>query len=204
MAMTAKERQQALILAIVVGVALGGLFWVYWRGPKVEEQTALRDQRDSLSTRVENARRDLASGTVESIRQSVEDFEAMLVRMTDLVPTGNEVTTLIDEISARAKRNGVEIAEFSPLAVEVGQSFDIYRYRWTMFGNYDEIGVVMSDIAGLSRIMVPYDVSLNLAQDAQRVAYADTTGSLIRAQFFLRTFVKPQTSVAEGGEGGDR
>ncbi len=155
MAMTAKERQQALILAIVVGVALGGLFWVYWRGPKIEEQTTLREQRDSLTTRVENARRDLASGTVESIRQSVEDFESMLVRMTDLVPTGNEVTTLIDEISARAKRNGVEIAEFSPLAVEVGQSFDIYRYRWTMFGHYDEIGVLMSDIAGLRRIMVP-------------------------------------------------
>ncbi len=204
MAMTAKERQQAMILAIVVAVALGGLFWVYWRGPKVEEASQLTTQRDSLLARVQAARQDLASGTVESIRQSVQDYEAMLDRMTELVPTGNEVTTLIDEISARAKRNGVEIAEFSPLAVEQGASFDIYRYRWTVFGHYNEIGVLMSDIAGLSRIMVPYDVTLSLADEDQRAAYADTTTSMIRAQFFLRTFVKPQGLVAEGGDGGDR
>jgi type IV pilus assembly protein PilO len=204
MAMTAKERQQALILSVVVGLALGGLFWVYWRGPKIEEQRELQAQADSLSARVEEARRDLASGTVESIRQSVGDYEDMLERMTELVPTGNEVTTLIDEISARAKRNGVEIAEFNPLAVETGTSFDIYRYRWTVFGHYNEIGVLMSDIASLSRIMVPYDVQLNLAEDTERAAYADTTMSLIRAQFFLRTFVKPQAPAAEGGEGGDR
>ncbi len=204
MAMTAKERQQAMILAIVVAVALGGLFWVYWRGPKVEEASQLTTQRDSLLARVQAARQDLASGTVESIRQSVQDYEAMLDRMTELVPTGNEVTTLIDEISARAKRNGVEIAEFSPLAVEQGASFDIYRYRWTVFGHYNEIGVLMSDIAGLSRIMVPYDVTLSLADEDQRAAYADTTTSMIRAQFFLRTFVKPQAPAGEGGEGGDR
>jgi len=203
MAMTAKERQQALILAIVVAVALGGLFWVYWRGPKVEEASQLVTQRDSLQARVQAARQDLASGTVESIRQAVQDYEAMLERMTELVPTGNEVTTLIDEISARAKRNGVEIGEFSPLAVEQGASFDIYRYRWTVFGHYNEIGVLMSDIAGLSRIMVPYDISLSLAEEAQQEAYADTTTSLIRAQFFLRTFVKPQPMAAEGGDGGD-
>jgi type IV pilus assembly protein PilO len=204
MAMTAGERQRALILVIVVVIAGGAGFWVYWRGPRVEEQRVLQAQIDSLSARVENARRDLASGTVESIRQSVQDYEAMLDRMTLLVPTGNEVTTLIDEISARAKRNGVEIAEFNPLAVEIGQSFDIYRYRWTVFGHYNQIGVLMSDIAGLSRIMVPYDVELTHADDAQRAAYADTTQSLLRAQFFLRTFVKPQAPADEGGEGGDR
>lgn len=204
MAMTAGERQRALILVIVLGIVAGAAFWVYWRGPRVQEQADLRAQADSLTARVEAARRDLASGTVEGIRRSVRDYEAMLDRMTELVPTGNEVTTLIDEISARAKRNGVEIAEFSPLAVEVGPSFDIYRYRWTVFGHYNEIGVLMSDIAGLSRIMVPYDVELSLAEESQQVAYADTTQSLLRAQFFLRTFVKPQVGAAEGGEGGDR
>jgi type IV pilus assembly protein PilO len=204
MAMTASERQRAMILAIVLGIVAGAAFWVYWRGPRLEEQAALRIQADTLRTRVEAAKRDLASGTMESIRQTVRDYETMLDRMTELVPTGNEVTTLIDEISARAKRNGVEIAEFSPLAVEIGQSFDIYRYRWTVFGNYNEIGVLMSDIAGLSRIMVPYDLELNLAEEAQQAAYADTSQSMLRAQFFLRTFVKPQAPAAEGGEGGDR
>ncbi len=204
MAMTAKERQQALILAVVIGVAAGAAFWVYWRGPRVEEQRRLQAELDSVTARVVAARQDLASGTVESIRQQNRDYEAMLELMTELVPTGNEVTTLIDEISARAKRNGVEIAEFTPLAVEMGESFDVHRYRWTVFGHYNQLGVLMSDIAGLSRIMVPYDLELNIADASEHAAFADTTGSLIRAQFFLRTFVKPQAPVGEGGDAGDR
>jgi Tfp pilus assembly protein PilO len=202
--MTAKERQQVLILAIFLAVAGAAGFWMYWRGPKVELQRQLQGEVDSLRAQVDSARRVLASGTIESIRQRNRDFEDMLERMKELVPTGgNEVTSLIDEISARAKRNGVEIGEFSPLAVEVGESFDVYRYRWTVFGHYNQVGVLVSDIAQLSRIMVPYDLSLAIATPQQAAAYADTTGTLLRAQFLLRTFVKPQGTGGEGGDGGD-
>jgi len=203
MAMTSKERQQALILAIFLGVAGAAGFWMYWRGPKVEEQRQLQNQIDTLQARVDAARRDLASGTVESIRQRNRDYEATLERMKELVPTRTEVTTLIDEISARAKRNGVEIGTFNPMGLEVGPNFDIDRYRWIVLGHYNQIGVLMSDIAQLSRIMVPYDVTLNVASENEQQAFADTTGSLIRAQFMLRTFVKPQAGGGQGGDGGD-
>jgi type IV pilus assembly protein PilO len=176
---------------------------MYWRGPKVEEQRALQTQADSLQARVDAARRDLASGTVESIRQRNRDYEATLDRMKQLVPTGNEVTTLIDEISARTKRNGIEIGSFNPLGKEPGLNFDVDRYRWIVYGHYNQIGVLMSDIAQLSRIMVPYDLSLTVASDLDRAAYGDTTGALLRAQFLLRTFVKPQAPASEGGDGGD-
>jgi len=205
MAMTAKERQQALILVIFLGVAGGAGFWMYWRGPKIEEQRQLQTQVDSLQQRVDAARRDLAAGTVESIRQRNRAYEATLERMKELVPTGNEVTTLIDEISIRAKRNGIEIGNFNPLGVEPGANFDIDRYRWIVFGHYNQIGTLMTDIAQLSRIMVPYDVSLTHASTQDQAAYSDTTGAMVRAQFLLRTFVKPQQVLeARGGEGGDR
>jgi len=205
MAMTAKERQQALIVTIFIGVAGAAGFWMYWRGPKLEEQRQLQTQVDSLQQRVDAARGDLATGTVESIRQRNRAYEATLERMKALVPTGNEVTTLIDEISVSAKRNGIEIGNFNPLGVEPGATFDIDRYRWIVFGHYNQIGTLMTDIAQLSRIMVPYDVSLTHAGAQAQAAYSDTTGAMVRAQFLLRTFVKPQQVLeAGGGEGGDR
>jgi Tfp pilus assembly protein PilO len=204
MAMTSKERQQALILAIFLGVAGAAGFWMYWRGPKVEEERQLQSQIDSLQARVDAARRDLASGTVESIRQRNRDYEGTLDRMKELVPTRTEVTTLIDEISARAKRNGVEIGTFSPMGLEAGPNFDIDRYRWEVLGHYNQIGVLMSDIAQLSRIMVPYDLQLTVATQNEQQAFADTTGALLKAQFMLRTFVKPQAALEDqGGDGGD-
>jgi len=203
MAMTSKERQQFLILAIFLGVAGAAGFWMYWRGPKIEQQRQLQNQIDTLQARVDAARRDLASGTVESIRQRNRDYEATLERMKELVPTRTEVTTLIDEISARARRNSVEIGTFNPMGLEAGSNFDVDRYRWVVLGHYNQIGVLMSDIAQLSRIMVPYDVTLTLASENEQQAFADTTGALIRAQFMLRTFVKPQAGGGQGGDGGD-
>jgi type IV pilus assembly protein PilO len=205
MAMTAKERQQALILLIFVGVAGAAGFWMYWRGPKVEEQRQLQTQVDSLQQRVDAARRDLATGTVESIRQRNRAYEATLERMKVLVPTGNEVTTLIDEISILLKQNGIDIGDFSPMGLQPGANFDVDRYRWVVFGHYNQIGQLMTGIGRLSRIMVPYDLSLTHASIQDQRARADTTGALIRAQFLLRTFVKQQqVPEAQGGEGADR
>lgn len=205
MAMTTKERQQALILAIVLAIAGGVAFWMLWRAPRIEEQQLLRTQIDSLTRQVDLARQDLATGTVESIRQRSADFEVTLERMKELVPTGNDVATLIEEIANRARRNGVEIGQMNAPIEEVGVPFNIVRYRWTVLGHFNQIGVLMSDIAQLSRIMVPYDLTLQTAEAVAQRTLADTTGALLRAEFMLRTFVKPAPMPdAEGGAGGDR
>ena len=205
MAMTTKERQQVLALAIVLAVAGAVAFWLLWRAPRIEQQQLLRTEIDSLTRQVDLARQDLASGTVESIRQRSADFESTLERMKELVPTGNDVATLIDEIANRARRNGVEIGQMSAPIEEIGVPFNIVRYRWTVLGHYNQIGVLMSDIAQLSRIMVPYDLTLTQAEQVAQRTMADTTGALLQAEFMLRTFVKPaQLSGGEGGAGADR
>jgi Tfp pilus assembly protein PilO len=205
MAMTTKERQQVLGLAIIVAIAGGVAFWMLWRAPRMEEQQLLRTEVDSLTRQVELARQDLATGTVESIRQRSADFEVTLERLKELVPTGNDVATLIEEIASRARRSGVEIGQMNAPIEELGVPFNIVRYRWTVLGHFDQIGVLMSDIAQLSRIMVPYDVTLQQAEAVAQRTLADTTGALLRAEFMLRTFVKPaQVPESEGGAGGDR
>ena len=205
MAMTTKERQQVLGIAIIVAIAGGVAFWMLWRAPRMEEQQLLRTEVDSLTRQVELARQDLATGTVESIRQRSADFEVTLERLKELVPTGNDVATLIEEIANRARRSGVEIGQMNAPIDELGVPFNVVRYRWTVLGHFDQIGVLMSDIAQLSRIMVPYDLTLQQAEAVAQRTLADTTGALLRAEFMLRTFVKPaQVPEVEGGAGGDR
>jgi type IV pilus assembly protein PilO len=205
MAMTTKERQQALGVAIILAIAAGVAFWILWRSPRVAEQEQLQTQIDSLTRQVDAARQDLATGTVESIRQRNADFEVTLERMKELVPTGNDVATLIDEIANRARRNGVEIGQMGAPVDEIAEPFNIVRYRLTVVGHYNQVGVMMSDIAQLSRIMVPYELSLEPASDVTQRTLGDTTGALLQAEFNLRTFVKPAQAIEpEGGAGGDR
>jgi type IV pilus assembly protein PilO len=198
MALSQKDRQQLLVLLIIVALGGGGGFWYFWRAPQMEEVTLLETEIDSLRATVDSARRDLASGTVESLRQRVADYEASLGLMRRLVPLENEVPSLIDDIASRATLRGVHIQEINPQSVEAAGIFDTHRYRVSVVGHYDEIGEFLADVASLPRIMVPYELTLGIAPLTAQVAYGDTTRALLQAQFQLRTFVKPP---AMGGSG---
>ncbi|MBI2536578.1 MAG: type 4a pilus biogenesis protein PilO [Gemmatimonadetes bacterium] len=199
MALDAKQRQQLLGFAIFLAVVAVVAFWMYWRAPKVAEMAGMRIRIDSLQARVDSARRDLASGTVEALRRRVRDFEASLGVMRTLVPTGAEVPSLIDDVSARAKRRGVEIAEITPMSPDPGRPFETHRYRFSVIGHYDEIGEFLADVASLRRIMVPLEVAVTRASQTAANTYRDTTGALAQATFQLRTFVKPGAADTVGG-----
>jgi type IV pilus assembly protein PilO len=190
MALGAKERQQLLGFAIFLAIVGAVAFWMYWRSPKEAELASLRVRADSLRARVDSARKDLAQGTVEALRRRVREYEASLRLMRTLVPTGAEVPSLIDDVSARAKRRGVQIAEITPLNPQPGTPFQVHQYRFAVIGHYDEIGEFLSDVASLRRIMVPLDVSIARASQTAASTYADTTGALVQVTFQLRTFVK--------------
>lgn len=200
MALSEKERKQLLgFLIFLAAVAVVG-FWMYWRAPVVEKAREMRVRIDSLQGRVVQARKDLAAGSVEALRQRVREYEANLQVMRQLVPSGAEVPTLIDDISSRAKVRGVEIAEITPLGLQAGSPFSVERYRLAVLGSYDAIGEFLTDIASLRRIMVPFDVALSRAPEQAARTYGDTTGSLVAATFQIRTFVKqPGDTTARAG-----
>jgi len=202
MALDAKQRQQLLGVAIFLAIVAVVAFWMYWRAPRETQVTSMRVSIDSLQARVDSARRDLASGTVEVLRQRVRNFEASLRLMRTLVPTGAEVPSLIDDVTARARRRGVEIAELTPVSPELGTPFETHRYRFSVIGHYDEIGEFLADVASLRRIMVPFELSVTRASQAAATTYGDTTGALAQAAFQLRTFVKP--AAADTVSGGQR
>lgn len=204
MAMDARQRQLLLGVAIVVALLGAVAFWMYWRTPQEAELTRMRVRVDSLQARVDSAKRDLAAGTVEALRQRVRDFESSLTLMRTLVPTGAEVPSLIDDVSARAKRRGVEIAEITPLSPEPGHPFDTHKYRFAVIGHYDDVGEFLADVAALRRIMVPFDVSVTRASETAAKTYADTTHALTQARFQLRTFVKPVGAAADSAGGGQQ
>jgi type IV pilus assembly protein PilO len=122
--------------------------------------------------------------------------------MRRLVPDRNEVPTLIDDISTKAKVRGVTLGKIQPLTPELGSPFDTYRYRLEVYGHYDQLGEYLADIASLPRIVVPQDVALSSATPATQRLLGDTAGALLLAEFTIRTFVKsssPPPAQAAGG-----
>ena len=196
MAMTQKERTQLLGFLIVLGVAAPVAFWAYWRNPKAEETRQVQFQIDSLRARIDTARADLREATLVQLRARVAQYEGALAVMRELVPAEDEVVSLIDSVASRAQRRGVELISINRLPSELAPPFQVIRNQVTVLGPYDETGEFLSDIASLRRIMVPYGVSLQVAQDADLQGVLVEQGrTYLRTTFNIRTFVKAAPDV---------
>ncbi|HSD31574.1 MAG TPA: type 4a pilus biogenesis protein PilO [Gemmatimonadales bacterium] len=215
------SRSQVMLLIIVACLAGGYFFWTKVQSPKQASIAATGREIDSLNAVVRKAKADLAGGSVESMRRSVERYRAALGLMRRLVPEQNEVPSLLENISNRAKVRGVQLGSFQPLSPEPGPplalafrepgdtgkkkvgapAFDIYRYRLQVYGHYDQIGEFLADVSSLPRIMVPQALVLRAASQQTQKLVGDTLGALLEASFDLRTYVKripPSTSTAGG------
>jgi type IV pilus assembly protein PilO len=193
------QRGQILALLILVAIVGGYFGWTKVLSPQNERIGVAHRQADSLQVIVDAAKRDLASGTVEDLRRRVEEYQGSLELMRRLVPERNEVPTLIDDITTKAKVRGVTLGKFAPLSPEPGSPFDTYRYRLEVYGHYDQIGEYLADIASLPRIVVPEEVILQAATPAAQKLLGDTLGSLLLGDFSIRTFVKSKTPPPPAG-----
>src|SRR5437867_10613398 len=183
-------RSQIMALLILVAGAGGYFFWTKKHTPDVEQIRSANAESDSLERIVAAAKADLASGSIDDVPRRVEEYQGSLELMRRLVPERNEVPTLIDDISTKAKVRGITLGKIQPLSPEPGSPFDTYRYRLEVYGHYDQIGEYLADIASLPRIVVPLDVILSAATPAAQKLLADTAGALLLAEFSIRTFVK--------------
>lgn len=198
MAFGLPQDQRGQIFALITAVALFGVYVQYdgmgfnpFAYKKYSARgDSLHQQIDSLQAIVDAARRDLQSGSIESLQRRVADYTAMLELLRRLVPATHEVPALIDDISTKAKVRGVTLDLISAPTTDAGTPFDTHRYRIQVFGRFDQIGEFLADIASLTRIVVPQDVLLRPADQQVQRFVGDTAGALLAGTFNIRTFVK--------------
>lgn len=208
MAMRGKEKKQALGLAIGAAIAVAVLFWMYWRDPIVAEAAQKRLRIDTLQAEVDSALGLLEEGMAEDLQEQIETNRANLVLMRKLVPDPNDLPQLIDDITVRGNLRGVEVISFSPQPPSEEEMFQVLRYQLGVIGGYDQIGEFLSDVAALTRIMVPYDISLQVVPEGRLPTdvFRDTTVAALQADLMIRTFVKrtDQDEATSGAGGGSR
>jgi type IV pilus assembly protein PilO len=159
---------------------------------------AIRDTIVTLEAATDSAKKELARGTVADVRKRLESYRGSLSLLRRLVPERNEVPNLLDDISTRSKIRGVTLSQVVPQPVEQGPApFDTYKYNMSVIGRYDQIGQFMADVASLQRIIVPYDLTITIANSQAAKVLGDTTGALLEAKFQIRTYVKSPNSEGE-------
>lgn len=189
------QRDQAMLAVAIFAIAGAALYWNYVYSPKNEQLDLTRAHIERLDASNQRAKALVARGSVAQLLEEAKRLQSNLDLMRTLIPTGNEVPALLDQILGAARRVGLEFSDFAPSATVQGESFDTYRFRMSMQGNYNQIGELLSAIGSLQRVIVPANVQLVASNTpAARTARADVR--ILTATFDIQTYVvRTQTGV---------
>jgi type IV pilus assembly protein PilO len=194
----ANQRDQKLLLLIVAAVLLAGAYYNYLWAPKKDELDVAQAHVDSLVIMNQRAKSELAQGKTQEVKAEAEQYASDLEVMRRLVPTGNEVPALLEQVSTAARRVGLDISDVQPLPLLQGDQYDAYKYRLSVRGNYHEIAVLLANIGSLQRIVAP--INLTLAPSQQNAA-AQRAGRKqpVEARFEIQTYVARTASTPAKG-----
>ena len=189
------QRDQLMLFACFAAVGAIIAFYIYIFKPKTVALAALQTRVESLTSQNETARREIARGTASKLREEADRYGIVLARMRQLVPTANEVPTLVDQISTAARRAGLELADIQPLGVIAGPVFDTHKYKMVVNGPYHRLGQFFSNVGSMTRIVAPMNLTLvPVAAAAQGARPNEVT---LNATFEIQTFVA-KTAAAGG------
>lgn len=191
------KREQSLGGIGIAAVLLLGAYWYFLYKPKAQELAATQIHVDSLDRKNQQAKADIAQGSLQKLRAQSAEYEQSLKVMRQLVPRSNEVPALLEDISTAARRVGLDLATVEPMPVLPGEQFDTYRYRLAVIGGYHPVGQFLSNVGSLNRIIAPVTMSIKLhpisAQTKVRVKKGE---SLVDTEFQVQTYVARTTPYA--------
>lgn len=190
--MTKKEQTYAALG--LAAVLLLGAYWYFLYKPKAAELAVTQAHVDSLDKKNQEARADIAQGSLQKLRAQSAEYDQSLKVMRQLVPRSNEVPALLEDISTAARRVGLDLATVEPMPVLAGEQFDTYRYKLAVIGGYHPVGQFLSNVGSLSRIIAPVTMAIRLHPIADKTKARVRKGeSLIDTEFQVQTYVARTT-----------
>jgi len=188
------KREQALAGIGAAALVLLGAYWYFLYKPKAEELSVVQVHVDSLDKKNQQAKADIAQGSLQKLRAQSAEYEQSLKVMRQLVPRSNEVPALLEDISTAARRVGLDLATVEPMPVLPGEQFDTYRYKLAVIGGYHPVGQFLSNVGSLNRIIAPVTMQIKLHPVADKTKARVKKGeSLIDTEFQVQTYVARTT-----------
>ena len=174
----------------VAAIAVLALYWYFLYKPKAAELAATEIHVDSLEKKNQQAKADIATGSLQKLRAQSSEYEQSLKVMRQLVPRSNEVPALLEDISTAARRVGLDLATVEPMPVLPGEQFDTYRYKLAVTGGYHPVGQFLSNVGSLNRIIAPVTMAIKLHPIADKTKARLKKGeSLVDTEFQVQTYV---------------
>src|SRR5688500_1429047 len=181
-------RDQKMLVYAILPLALAFAYWYLLWSPQNIVLAEVQGHVDTLLVINQRAKAELAQGKTAQLKAEAEQYGQDLEVMRQLVPTGNEVPMLLEQVSTAARRVGLDISDVQPLPQLTGDQYDAYKYRMSVKGSYSQIALFLANVGSLQRIVAPVNLSLNPLGGADPRKKAPRSQTL-DARFEIQTYV---------------
>lgn len=184
------QRDQIKLMIGFAAAALAVAYYVYPYAARNELIVAETTRLEQLEDANQKAAREFASGSIDDLRVQTAENRSALVVMRRLVPTGNEVPALLEEVSTAARRAGLDVGGVTPEAVIRGDKYDTYRYTVTIIGGYHQFGEFLANVGSLARIVAPVNFSIVASGPGRPQVIKTSDKNALASTITLQTYVE--------------
>lgn len=144
------------ILIVSTMVAVGGGYYI--TVPQMDELDALEKEEANLKASFEVKQKKAIN--LPDYRAQLDQIEASLGEMLKQMPTKAEVASLLVDISQTGLASGLEFKLFQPNPEIRKEFYSELPINIQVVGKYEELGLFVSGLASLPRIVTVHDVNM--------------------------------------------
>ncbi len=172
----------AILLVIVGYVYFFTSFMPFFFQPRKARITVLDSEYDKISAELEKARK-----TVNSLARLEEEYERLhekWVAAQALLPQDKEVAQLLRKVTRAGSQSGIQFELFEPQPPVSREFITENPVKVKIRGEYHEVGVFLSKVANLDRIINVTDLNVK----PYKAKKNDSSGFTIEAVMTMTAF----------------
>ena len=159
------NRVKIFIIVFLMALIIGSVFYLVVKDQRIKLEGLQKkelDHKQTYSFKYQKA------AQLPAYRNQLEEMEVILKSMLRQLPSKNEMSDLIVDISQTALASGIENDLFQPGGETLKDFYAEKPISLKMKGNYHEFGAFVSGVASLPRVVIltMHDISLKPLGDS--------------------------------------
>jgi type IV pilus assembly protein PilO len=195
-------RSQRFLAAGLLYAAIAAVFYFLLIAPNLDsisaaqgEQTKLVEQRNKVRARAANR---------SAFEAEAEKLGARLKKALKELPNDREIPGLLSEIDSLARKSGLEVRKFQPLAEVMHEYYAEVPVQIVMDGTFHEFGIFFDRVSDMSRIVSERDIEMGTPKESGSETNLTVSGRTVTYRFLTDAEVKAQQEKQKAKEGKDR
>jgi len=168
--------RQLLLLLLALAV-LAGLWYAVLSGMRTQLET---ERQREVQLRTEFTSKVAQAVNLEALRAQLEQVRQYVTQLERQLPSRAEMDALLSDINQAGIGRGLQFELFRPGQVELRDHYAELPIAVRVSGSYHDIGMFVSDVAHLSRIVTLNNLSLAPAANRPDILTMDATAKTFR------------------------